>query len=95
VRFLAWTPENRTASPFNPYLNTADTNRGRLKEFAKHHDRLYLFSASGNTIDGENIVNIDSGDLVDYICDRPQELDPTEIDRLRRRLDIYESTVES
>lgn len=72
-----------------------DTNRGRLKEFARHHDRLYLFSASGDTIDGENIVNIGCDDLVEYICERPQELDPTEIDRLRRRLDIYESTVES
>jgi hypothetical protein len=72
-----------------------DTNRGRLKKFARHHDRLYLFSASGDTIDGENIVNIGHDDLVEYICERPQELDPTEIDRLRRRLDIYESTVES
>lgn len=72
-----------------------DTNRERLKEFASHHDRLYLFSASGDTINGENIVNISREDLVDYICERPQELDPTEIDRLRRRLDIYESTIES
>lgn len=68
------------------------TNRRRLKEFARHHDRLYLFSASGDKIEGENIVNISREELVDYICERPQELDPTEIDRLRRRLSIYETT---
>ena len=47
------------------------------------------------SLTGENIVNIECEDFVDYICDCPQELDPTEIDRLRRRLDIYEPTVES
>ncbi len=71
-----------------------DTGRSRLKEFAEQHDRLYLFSSSGDRLEGDNIRNIDSGELVDYICSRPQELDPTELDRLRRRLQIYESTQE-
>ncbi len=66
-------------------------DRSRLRQFADDHDHLYLFSASGDTIDENNITNLSESQLTEYICDRTQELDPTEIDRLRRRVEIFEA----
>jgi hypothetical protein len=67
-------------------------DRSRLKRFADTHDHLYLFSASGDMIEGDNITNLSESQVTEYICERTQELDPTEIDRLRRRVEIFEAT---
>lgn len=67
-------------------------DRSRLKRFADNHDHLYLFSASGDIIEGNNITNLSESQITEYLCKRTQELDPTEIDRLRRRVEIFEAT---
>ncbi|MDS0284060.1 hypothetical protein [Haloarcula onubensis] len=62
-------------------------SRDNLKQFAKGHEKLFLFSSSGDKIDGDNIVNISASDLSDYMCSSPFDLPPVEIDRLLRTYD--------
>ena len=58
--------------------------KSALKKFAEEHDKLYLFSLDGDQVMGENIVNISSSELSEYICNQPYDLPPVEIDRLLR-----------
>jgi hypothetical protein len=56
-----------------------------LREFADNHDRLFLFSASGDEIEGKDIINISRSELSEYICENPYDLPQIEVDRLLRR----------
>jgi hypothetical protein len=60
------------------------SDKGKLKRFADRHERLYLFSSTGDEIDHEDITNINQRDLSEYIINSPYDLPPVEVDRILR-----------